>query len=266
MSFTEFSYQLIQGYDFLFLNQNYDCKVQMGGSDQWGNITTGTELIRRKAGGESFAITCPLITKADGGKFGKTESGNIWLSPEKTSPYEFYQFWVNTSDLDAEKYIKIFTILELNKIENLIKEHQNAPHLRNLQKKLAEELTILVHSKEDFQVALDASEILFGNSTKEKLINLNENILLKVFEGLPSISISKEKIENGIPLMIFLTEDTNIFPSKAELRRIIQGNSLSINKEKLLDEYTIINCDFLLKNKYILIQKGKKNYYLVVAE
>ena len=266
MSFTEFSYQLLQGYDFLYLNQKYNCKVQMGGSDQWGNITTGTELIRRKNGSESFAITCPLITKADGGKFGKTESGNIWLSPQKTTPYAFYQFWLNTSDSDAEKYIKIFTVLDKKTIDNLIKSHNEAPHLRILQKRLANEVTIMVHSEKDLQDAIDASEILFGNATHEKLKNLDENTLLSVFEGVPNFKVAKSEFENGINVLDLLTDKTNIFPSKGELRRTLQGNGLSINKEKFADEKNLITTNFLIKNKYLLIQKGKKNYYLVIAE
>lgn len=266
MSFTEFTYQLVQGYDFLWLYQNMNCKLQMGGSDQWGNITTGTELIRRKAGGEAYALTVPLITKADGTKFGKTEQGNIWLDPERTSPYHFYQFWLNTSDADAEKYIKIFTALNKETIETLVAEHQKAPHERLLQKKLAEEVTTMVHSSEDYEMAVEASQILFGKGTAGQLKKLDERTFLSVFEGVPQFTISKPDIENGINVIDLLAEKTSIFPSKGELRRTIKGNGLSINKEKVSDEELIINNEFLIGGKYLLTQKGKKNYSLIIVQ
>ncbi len=265
MSFTEFTYQLVQGYDFLHLYKEYNCKLQMGGSDQWGNITTGTELIRRKEQGEAFALTCPLITKADGGKFGKTESGNVWLDPERTSPYAFYQFWLNVSDDDAVKYIRIFTILPESVINELIEQHSQAPHMRILQKKLAEEITVMVHSREDYNAAVEASNILFGNATGEALRNLDEKTLLSVFDGVPVYNIDKDIIKNGIPVVELLAEKTDIFPSKGELRRTIKGNGLGINKEKYLAEDGVITSDFLIKDKYILVQKGKKNYYLIIC-
>ncbi len=266
MSFTEFTYQLVQGYDFLYLYKNYGCKIQMGGSDQWGNITTGTELIRRIEGGEAFSLTCPLITKADGSKFGKTEAGNVWLDPQKTSPYEFYQFWLNTSDEDAEKYIKIFTLISKEEIEELIKEHRKTPHLRLLQKKLAENITVLVHSKKDYDMAVAASGILFGKATEKQLRQLDEKTFLSVFEGVPQFNISKKEIDEGIGVTDLLTEKTSAFPSKGELRRTIKGNGLSINKEKVSDEELIVGKTFLISGKYILVQKGKKNYFLLVAE
>lgn len=262
MSFTEFTYQLVQGYDFYWLYQNKNCKLQMGGSDQWGNIVTGTELIRRKAGGEAFAFTCPLITKADGGKFGKTEKGNIWLDPTKTSPYQFYQFWLNASDEDAKKWIKIFTLLPVETIEDLLKQHDAAPHERALQKKLAEELTCFVHSKDDFIFAVKASEILFGNATTDMLQSLSESQLLQVMEGVPTMEIKKDLLDNGYDLVSFLA-DTQIFPSKGEARKMWQAGGLGLNKEKIaVDKTTLIARD-LLKEKYLLVQKGKKNYYLV---
>lgn len=264
MSFTEFSYQLIQGYDFFFLNEKYGCKVQMGGADQWGNITTGAELIRKKKGGEAYAITCPLITKADGGKFGKTESGNIWLSPQKTNPFEFYQFWINTSDEDAIKYIKIFTTLSQAETTELINKHETQPHLRLLQKKLAEEITIMVHSKEDYNDAIIASSILFDNLSKDTLNKLNEKTILNGYCGCQNYKIPKEKI--NINIVDLLTEATNIFPSKSELKRTIQGNALSINKEKITDEKMEITIESLILNKFLLIQKGKKNHYLIIFE
>ncbi|SHI92940.1 tyrosyl-tRNA synthetase [Tangfeifania diversioriginum] len=266
MSFTEFTYQLVQGYDFLHLYQTQGCKLQMGGSDQWGNITTGTELIRRKTGGEAFAMTCPLITKADGTKFGKTESGNVWLDPERTSPYKFYQFWLNTSDEDAERYIKIFTLLNQEEIESLAREHREEPHRRLLQKKLAEEITIMVHSKEDYEMAVEASQILFGKGTAEQLRKLNESTFLSVFEGVPQFSVSKSEIEAGANVIDLLAEKTQVFPSKGELRRTIKGNGLSINKEKVTDAEVVIGKEFLIGDKYILAQKGKKNYFLLIAE
>ncbi|MDD4150059.1 MAG: tyrosine--tRNA ligase [Bacteroidales bacterium] len=266
MSFTEFTYQLVQGYDFLHLYNNYNCKLQMGGSDQWGNITTGTELIRRKVAGEAFALTCPLITKADGGKFGKTESGNIWLDPERTSPYSFYQFWLNVSDEDAAKYIKIFTILDKDIIDTIVEEHRQTPHLRILQKRLAEEITIMVHSKDWLQTAIEASEILFGKSTSDSLKKLDERTFLSVFEGVPMYEVNKSDIETGVNVYDLLTDNTGIFSSKGELRRTIQGNGLSINKEKYTDLEGIIDTTFLINDKYILVQKGKKNYFLILTK
>ncbi len=265
MSFTEFTYQLVQGYDFLYLFQNHNCRLQMGGSDQWGNITTGTELIRRKTGGEAFALTCPLITKADGSKFGKTESGNIWLDPEKTSPYKFYQFWLNTSDADAEKYIKIFTLLEKDEIENLITEYSQAPHLRILQKALAKDLTVRIHSEQDFNSAVEASEILFGKGTTETLKNLSEEVLLSVFEGVPTFDIDFKQIESGLNLVDLVAGATQIFSSKGEARRMLKDGGIQLNKEKMGDDI-LITTDSLLNKKYLLIQKGKKNYYLLVAK
>jgi tyrosyl-tRNA synthetase len=266
MSFTEFTYQLVQGYDFLYLNQHLNCKLQMGGSDQWGNITTGTELIRRKTGGEAFALTIPLITKADGGKFGKTESGNVWLDPKMTSPYKFYQFWLNTSDGDAEKYIKVFTLLSQEEVSELIGRHAEAPHQRLLQRKLAEEVTVMVHSAEDYEMAVEASQILFGQGTAELLNKLDEATFLAVFDGVPQFKISKQELESGMKVVDLLAEKAMVFPSKGELRRTIQGNGLSINKEKVSDSETVINGQFLIGEKYILIQKGKKNYFLLIAE
>lgn len=264
LSFTEFTYQLIQGYDFYWLYKNKNCKLQMGGSDQWGNIVTGTELIRRKAQGEAYAFTCPLVTKADGGKFGKTEKGNIWLDPKKTSPYQFYQFWLNASDDDAKKWIKIFTLLPLAEIDALLTEHENAPHIRILQKRLAEELTVFVHSKEDYEFAVKASEILFGNATTEALLSLNEEQLLHVMEGVPSVEISKATLESGYDLISFLA-DTQIFPSKGEARKMWQAGGVSINKRKVnIEQLTVSNSE-LLQGKYMLVQKGKKNYYFVKA-
>lgn len=266
MSFTEFTYQLVQGYDFLHLYQNNGCRLQMGGSDQWGNITTGTELIRKIGGGEAFAITCPLITKADGTKFGKTESGNVWLDAERTSPYSFFQFWLNTSDEDAERYIKIFTLLSKEEIETLVAEHKEAPHMRSLQKRLAEEVTTMVHSKEEYEMAVEASQILFGKGTAENLRKLNESTFLAVFEGVPQFNISKAELLEGINVVDLLAEKTEVFPSKGELRRTIKGNGLSINKEKIGNPDLIVNGDYLIGDKYILAQKGKKSYFLIIAE
>ncbi len=266
MSFTEFTYQLLQGYDFVWLNKNKNCKLQMGGSDQWGNITTGTELIRRMGGGEAFALTCPLITKADGGKFGKTESGNIWLDARYTSPYKFYQFWLNVSDADAERYIKIFTSIEKDEIDALIAEHAEAPHLRVLQKRLAKEVTTMVHSEAEYNKAVEASNILFGQATAEALHNLDEATLLQVFEGVPQFEISRADLEAGIPILNLLTEHTTIFPSRGEARKMIQGNGLSINKEKQTDFEAVIGTEALIAEKYILVQRGKKNYFLVNVE
>ncbi len=265
MSFTEFTYQLIQGYDFYWLYQNKNCKLQMGGSDQWGNITTGTELIRRKAGGEAFAFTCPLIRKSDGGKFGKTEKGNVWLDAKKTSPYQFYQFWLNASDEDAKIWIKIFTLLPVAEIDALIKTHDEAPHQRALQKKLAEELTCFVHSPADYDFAVKASDILFGNATTELLQSLSEEQLLQVLEGVPTVEINKTQLEAGYDLVSFLAE-ADIFPSKGEARKMWQSGGIGLNKEKISTEKTTLSSGDLLQGKYLLIQKGKKNYYLVVAK
>ncbi len=262
MSFTEFTYQLIQGYDFLHLYREHGLKLQMGGSDQWGNIVTGTELIRRIAGGEGFALTCPLITKADGSKFGKTESGNVWLDPEKTSPYHFYQFWLNVSDEDAAKYIKIFTLFGKEEIEELVSKHSEAPHLRELQKKLAKDITIRVHSEEDFNAAVEASQILFGKGTTESLRKLDERTLLSVFEGVPQSEVSRTDIEGKIGVIDFLAQKAKIFGSNGEARRMLKDNAVSVNKEKVKDSYEISSED-LLNDKYILVQKGKKNYFLV---
>jgi tyrosyl-tRNA synthetase len=266
MSFTEFSYQLVQGFDFLWLNENKNCKLQMGGSDQWGNITTGAELIRRKTGDEAFALTIPLVTKADGGKFGKTESGNVWLDPERTSPYEFYQFWLNSSDEDAEKYIKIFTLLDKEEVAKLVAEHLEAPHFRVLQKKLAEEITVMVHSRNEYEKAVEASQILFGKGTTESLAKLDERTFLSVFNGVPQYQVEKSALESGIDLPELLAEQTQIFPSKGELRRTIQGGGLSINKTKVETSELIINIDKLLNNKYLLVQKGKKNYFVITVK
>jgi tyrosyl-tRNA synthetase len=263
LSFTEFTYQLVQGTDFLHLFQTLGCKLQMGGSDQWGNIVTGTELIRRKLGGEAFALTCPLITKSDGGKFGKTEEGNVWLDPKLTSPYKFYQFWLNTSDEDAQKYIKIFTILDKPSIEKLIQEHNENPHQRKLQKTLAKEVTIMVHSQEDYNTAVDASEILFGNSTSDTLRKIDENTFLSVFEGVPQFDIDESILTLGIPFSEFAAGRCNIFPSKGELRRTVNGGGVSINKEKISDSELVIDKSFLINGKYIIVQKGKKSFNLV---
>ncbi|HPE39594.1 MAG TPA: tyrosine--tRNA ligase [Bacteroidales bacterium] len=262
MSFTEFTYQLVQGYDFLYLYQNYNCKLQMGGSDQWGNITTGTELIRRKANGEAFALTCPLITKADGGKFGKTEQGNIWLDPQKTSPYTFYQFWLNCSDVDSKKYIRIFTLLNKEEIDAMEMEHDEAPHMRILQKTLAKELTIRVHSEEEYYAALNASEILFGKGTAESLTALPEQTFLSVFEGVPQYEVNASEIGSGCSVVDFLTEKAPVFASKGEIRRMLKENGLSINKQKVNETYQVTSSS-LLNQKYILVQKGKKNYFII---
>ncbi len=265
ISFTEFSYQLLQGYDFLYLYQNKNCRLQMGGSDQWGNITTGTELIRRVCGGEAYAITCPLITKSDGEKFGKTESGNIWLDPTKTSAYEFFQFWMNCSDEDSKKLIRVFTLLDENNIKQLEIEHEQAPHLRILQKALAKDLTIKVHSESDYNMALEASEILFGKGTASTLSSLSESMFLSVFKGVPTFYIAKEEIEKGINAVDLLTEKAAVFTSKGEIRRLIKENGLSINKEKITGEIEITQ-ENLLNQKYILVQKGKKNYFVIIAQ
>lgn len=266
MSFTEFSYQLLQGYDYLFLYQNEGCRLQMGGSDQWGNITTGTELIRRKTGGEAFALTCPLITKADGGKFGKTESGNVWLDRRYTSPYKFYQFWLNVSDADAARYIKIFTDLSKEEIAALEEEQAAAAHLRPLQKRLAKEITVMVHSLEDYEAAVEASNILFGNSTHESLMKLDEDTLLAVFEGVPQFEISRDELSAGVKAIDLLTEKAAVFASKGEMRKLVQSGGISVNKEKLADAEAVIDCSSLLNEKYLLVQRGKKNYYLLIAK
>lgn len=262
MSFTEFTYQLVQGYDFYWLWKNKNCKVQLGGSDQWGNIVTGTELVRRKGNGKAFAVTTPLIKKADGGKFGKTESGNVWLDKTKTSPYKFYQFWLNSSDEDAKSYIKIFTLLSQDEIAKLTQEHEEAPHLRILQKAIAEEVTIRVHSKEDLEMAIKASSILFGKSTADDLKSLDEDTFLSVFEGVPQFELSKEDLNSGI--LDVLAEKTQVFNSKGEARRMIKSNAVSINKEKIQEDFQLSEND-LLNEKYILAQKGKKNYFLIIV-
>lgn len=266
MSFTEFSYQLMQGYDFLHLYQTLGCRIQMGGSDQWGNITTGTELIRRKAGGEAFALVCPLITKADGTKFGKTESGNVWLDRRYTSPYKFYQFWLNVSDEDAEKYIKIFTALDKEEIEGLVVEQKAAPHLRALQKRLAKEITIMVHSEDDYNQAVEASNILFGNATADALKKLDEETFLQVFEGVPTFDISKDELAGEIKAVDLLTEKAAVFPSKGEMRKTVQAGGVMINKEKLENFDDAIDASSLIAGKYIIAQKGKKNYFLLIAK
>lgn len=262
LSFTEFSYQLVQGYDFCWLYEHKHCRLQMGGSDQWGNIVTGTELIRRKLGGEAFALTCPLITKADGGKFGKTEAGNVWLDPARTSPYHFYQFWLNSSDEDAAVYIKKFTLLPKEEIEFLIARHAEAPHLRLLQKELARDITVRVHSQEEYEAALEASEILFGKGTAESLKRLPEATLLSVFEGVQKFEIHAGELETGIPVVEFLAEKTAVFPSKSEARRMLKDGGVLINKQKAGEE-TVVGREHLLNGRYILVQRGKKNYYLV---
>lgn len=266
LSFTEFSYQLLQGYDYLYLYRNQGCKLQMGGSDQWGNITTGAELIRRVDGGEVFALTCPLITKADGGKFGKTESGNVWLDKRYTSPYKFYQFWLNVGDEEAIKYLKIFTILSQEEIEDLARQQAEAPHLRLAQKRLAKEVTIMVHSVEDYEAAVEASNILFGKSTKEQLSKLDEATLLDVFEGVPQFEVERSVIDNGIKAIDLMTEAAAIFPSKGEMRKTTQAGGVSINKEKLPNHEEIINASYLIDNKYIIAQRGKKNYFLIIVK
>ena len=255
-----------QGYDFLHLYETKGCKLQMGGSDQWGNITTGAELIRRTNGGEVFALTCPLITKADGGKFGKTESGNIWLDPRYTSPYKFYQFWLNVSDSDAERYIKIFTSIEKEEIEALIAEHQAAPHLRILQKRLAKEVTVMVHSEDDYNAAVDASNILFGNATSEALRKLDEDTLLAVFEGVPQFEISRDALTGGVKAVDLFVDNAAVFASKGEMRKLVQGGGVSLNKEKLAAFDQVITAADLLDEKYLLVQRGKKNYYLLIAK
>ena len=266
MSFTEFTYQLVQGYDFLHLRKNYGCMLQMGGSDQWGNITTGGELIRRKEGLDAYGLTWPLMTKSDGKKFGKTESGNIWLDPERTSPYKFYQFWLNTTDEDAARYVKIFTILPPARIDALIAEHREAPHLRKLQKTLAKEITCLIHGEEAYNLALEASQILFGNATSETLRKIDENTFLSVFEGVPQYEIAAADLKAGISIVDFLADKTAIMSSKGEARRALKSNAIGINKEKVQGEETIIGESHLINGKYILAQSGKKNYFLVIVK
>lgn len=263
LSFTEFSYQLVQGTDFLHLYKTLGCRLQMGGSDQWGNIVTGTELIRRKTGGDAFALTCPLITKSDGSKFGKTESGNVWLDPDKTSPYHFYQFWLNVSDEDAARYIRIFTMLGRNEIEDLTERHKAAPHERILQKKLAEEITVMVHSREEYESVAGASQILFGKGTTESLARMSESTFLSVFEGVPVYEISRGLISSGVSITSLCTEHTRVFESKGELRRMVQGGGLSINKVRIQDPEEKITENSLINHKYLLVQKGKKNYFIL---
>lgn len=266
LSFTEFTYQLLQGYDFLYLNEHKGCKLQLGGADQWGNITTGSELIRRINGNECFALTCPLVTKADGTKFGKTEKGNIWLNPDYTSPYEFYQFWMNTSDEDAKRYIKIFTFLSQEEVESLIAEQDADPGQRPLQKRLAKELTIMVHSEADYNMAVEASQILFGKATKESLLKLDEKTLLAVFDGVPHFELAKSDLEGGVTAVDLCTEKVPVFPSKGEMRKMTQGGGVSINKDKLAAFDQVITTSDLLDGKYLLVQKGKKNYYLIIVQ
>lgn len=266
MSFTEFTYQLVQGYDFLYLRKHHDCMLQMGGSDQWGNITTGTELIRRKEGLEAYGLTWPLMTKSDGKKFGKTESGNIWLDPERTSPYKFYQFWLNTTDDDAARYVKIFTLLPPAEIDALIAEHAEAPHLRKLQKTLAKEITCLIHGEEAYNSALEASQILFGNATSDTLRKIDENTFLSVFEGVPQYEIAAADLKPGIDIVDFLAGKTSVMASKGEVRRALKSNAISINKEKVSGEEFIVNESHLIDGKYILAQSGKKNYFLIIVK
>lgn len=263
MSFTEFTYQLVQGYDFLHLYKEHNCSLQMGGSDQWGNITTGTELIRRIAGGKGYALTCPLITKADGTKFGKTEGGNVWLNADRTSPYKFYQYWLNTSDEDADKYIKIFTFLDQQEIEELIEQHKEAPHLRLLQKRLADEITVMVHSQDDLDNAVRASQILFGKSTASDLKGLNEKTFLDIFEGVPQAELSKSELADGLDMIGALAAKTNFLGSNGEARRELKQNSISVNKEKVKEDFLITEDD-LINNKFVLLQRGKKNYFVLV--
>jgi tyrosyl-tRNA synthetase len=265
LSYTEFSYQLVQGTDFLHLYREKNCKLQMGGSDQWGNITTGAELIRRKESGEAFALTCPLITKADGGKFGKTETGNVWLDPKLTTPYKFYQFWLNVSDADAEKYIKIFTLLTQEEVAALVEEQQAAPHLRPLQKRLAQEVTCMVHDEDEYNKAVEASEILFGKATTESLAKLDKETFLSVFEGVSTFEVDRAKFDTGVSIVELLATETAAFQSKGELRRMIKGSGLSLNQAKVTDqEYLVTDAD-LINGSYILVQKGKKNYYIIEA-
>ena len=265
MSFTEFSYQLFQGYDFLWLYENMGCTFQMGGSDQWGNITSGTELVRRKVGGKAYALTCPLLTKSDGSKFGKSEKGNIWLDPERTSPYKFYQFWLNSADDDASKYIRIFSTKSREQIETIEKKHKEAPHERLLQKELAEEITVRVHSEADYNTAVQASEILFGKGTTESLKNLDEKSIVDIFDGVPKTTVAKTEIGEGIPIIELLVAKLGALPSNGEAKKMLQGGGISVNKSKVEND-RIVGSDDLLDGKYILVQKGKKNYHLVIVE
>ena len=267
MSFTEFTYQLVQGYDFYHLYEAHGCKLQLGGSDQWGNITTGTELIRRKKGAnDAFALTCPLIKKADGTKFGKTESGNVWLDARYTSPYKFYQFWLNVSDEDAKSYIKIFTLLDKETIDTLIADHEAAPHERKLQKRLAEEVTVMIHSREEYEKAVAASGILFGGNAGEVLKTIDEQTFLQVFEGVPQYKVAVAELAEGVDFLSLCVEKAPIFPSKGELRKLIQGGGVSLNKEKVTDPYQVVNTEGLIAGKYLLVGKGKKNNYLIIVE
>lgn len=266
LSFTEFNYILMQAYDFLWLYENKNCKIQMGGSDQWGNITAGTELIRKKIRGEAYGVTCKLLVKADGTKFGKTESGNIWLDPKRTSPYKFYQFWMQASDVDAENYIKIFTLFERDKIESIIREHTASPHMRLLQKELAKDITIRVHSLEDYQNAVRASEILFGKSTKESFETLDEKTFLELFEGVPQFPVQRDTLAHAVALIDLLTEHTQTLPSKSEFRRAVKEHSLSLNKEKVSDAEKQVSINDFIKGKYLLVKRGKSENYLIVAE
>lgn len=266
ISFTEFSYQLLQGYDYLRLHKDYGCMVQMGGSDQWGNLTAGTELIRRLDGGEAFAVTSPLVTKTDGTKFGKTEKGNLFISAELTSPYQFYQFWLNVSDVDAEKFIKIFTFLDKPTIEGLIAEHQAEPHLRKLQKRLAEEVTVMIHGRDNYEAAVNASQILFGKATKDALKQISHQDLLNIFDGVPQHTIKPELLAGDVSLMDLLVDVTSIFPSRGDVKRAIKGNALAVNSEKITNENHVLNALDLLNDKVIWVQNGKKNNYLVIAE
>ena len=263
ISFTEFSYQLVQGYDYYWLFKNKNCKLQMGASDQWGNIVTGTELIRRKASGDAFALTAPLVTKADGTKFGKTESGSVWLDPKRTSPYHFFQFWMNASDVDASRYIRIFTLLPKEEIETIEIQQAEAPHLRALQKRLAEEVTVLVHSRADYEQALEATELLFGKGTTESLTTLSEETLLSALEGVPQFNVNKAELDNGMDIVELLAVSTAIFPSKSEAKKMIVAGGLSINKEKIDGLEMKIQTSHLLKDRFLLVQKGKKNYFLI---
>jgi tyrosyl-tRNA synthetase len=265
LSFTEFTYQLLQGYDFLHLYDTLGCKLQMGGSDQWGNITTGTELIRRTNGGEAYGLTCPLITKADGGKFGKTESGNIWLDATYTTPYKFYQFWLNVSDEDAARYIKIFTAINKEEIEALVAQHEEAPHLRVLQKRLAKEVTMMVHSEEEYNTAVETAGILFNNASSDVLRGIDEETLLSVFEGVAQFEVAKSALANGVKAVDFFTENAAIFPSKGEMRKLAQGGGVSLNKEKLKAFDQLVTSNDLLNGKYLLVQKGKKTHFLIIA-
>lgn len=265
LSFTEFTYQLVQGYDFYWLNKHHECKIQMGGSDQWGNIVTGTELIRRKSGGEAFALTSPLITKSDGSKFGKTEKGNIWLDPEKTSPYQFYQFWLNSSDEDSKRFIRIFTFIPKEEVEAIEKSHNEAPEMRLLQKRLAKELTVMVHSEQDYLNSVEASQLLFGQGTADKLKELPEKLLLEIMDGVPQMEVSRTTFEQGVGIIDLVAEHTSVFPSKGEARKMIQAGGVSVNKMKFPDPAATLQTSDLIRDKYLIVQKGKKNYFLIKA-